>query len=81
VLGLDDTLNTHKLASLYEAFEPAETMRLAKRLTLVHTPKHGSWLNMAEPQLSGLGRQCLGQRMSQLERVSALARWWGGGSQ
>lgn len=71
-----DNLNTHKLASLYEAFEPVEAMRLARKLTLVHTPKHGSWLNMAEPELSVLGRQCLGQRIGQVERVAALARRW-----
>ncbi len=47
-----DNLNTHKLGSLYEAFEPAEARRIAKRLELHHTPKHGSWLNMAEIELS-----------------------------
>ena len=55
-----DQLNTHSLASLYEAFPPEEARRLAERTELHHTPKHGSWLNMAEIELSALGRQCLG---------------------
>ena len=51
-----DQLNTHSPASLYEAFAPAEAKRLADRLEIHHTPKHGSWLNMAEIELSALGR-------------------------
>lgn len=54
-----DQLNTHNVASLYEAFAPAEALRLAKRLEIHHTPKHGSWLNMAEIELSILSRQCM----------------------
>ena len=57
-----DQLNTHSPASLYEAFPPAEARRLAERLEVHHTPKHGSWLNMAEIELSALGRQCLARR-------------------
>jgi len=49
-----DNLNTHNLASLYEAFEPEEARRLARRLEIHHTPKHGSWLNIAEIELSAL---------------------------
>lgn len=71
-----DQLNTHRLASLYEAFTPEEALRLARKLELVHTPKHGSWLNMAEPELSVLSRQCLGQRMSDIERVREWAQRW-----
>lgn len=71
-----DNLNTHRLASLYEAFEPEEALRLAKKLELVHTPKHGSWLNMAEPELSVLTRQCLGQRIGARDRVAELAGNW-----
>ena len=56
-------LNTHKLASLYEAFEPAEARRIAKKLELHYTPKHGSWLNMAEIELSVLQQQCLDRRI------------------
>ena len=54
-----DNLNTHRMASLYETFEPAEAQRIAKRLEFHHTPKHGSWLNMAEIEFSVLARACL----------------------
>ena len=53
-----DQLNTHNIASLYEAFEPAEARRLAEKLEIHHTPTHGSWLNMAEIEWSVLSRQC-----------------------
>ena len=71
-----DNLNTHKLASLYEAFPPEQARRIAERLKIHHTPKHGSWLNMAEIELSVLGRQCLDQRIetkADLERH--VAAW------
>lgn len=71
-----DNLNTHRLASLYQAFAPAEALRLARKLELVHTPRHGSWLNMAEPELSVLTRQCLGQRIGEQDRVAGLACNW-----
>jgi hypothetical protein len=58
-----DNLNTHTPASLYEAFAPAEARRLMERLEIHHTPKHGSWLNMAEIELSVLARQCLDRRI------------------
>jgi hypothetical protein len=58
-----DQLNTHSPASLYAAFPPEEAKRLADRLEIHHTPKHGSWLNMAELELSALERQCLRQRL------------------
>jgi hypothetical protein len=58
-----DSLNTHKLASLYEAFAPAEARRLLERLEIHHTPKHDSWLHMAETKLSVLATQCLDRRM------------------
>ena len=54
-----DNLNPHRMASLYEAFLPAEARRIARRLELHHTPKHGSWLNMAEIEFSVLARACL----------------------
>ena len=60
-----DQLNTHSPASLYQAFPPAEAKRLADRLEVHHTPKHGSWLNMAEIELSALGRRCLARRIAQ----------------
>jgi hypothetical protein len=59
-----DNLNTHTPASLYEAFEPAEAKRLADRLEIHYTPKHGSWLNMAEIELSVLCEQCLDRRLA-----------------
>lgn len=62
-----DNLNTHKVASLYEAFEPAEARRIAKKLEFHPTPKHGSWLNMAEIELSILQRQCLDRRIGDKE--------------
>jgi hypothetical protein len=71
-----DNLNVHRLASLYEAFPPPEALRLARKLELVHTPRHGSWLNMAEPELSVLTRQCLDQRVGEMTRVARLAQQW-----
>ena len=58
-----DNLNTHKLGSLYDAFEPVEARRIARRLEFHYTPKHGSWLNMAEIELSVFSRSCLRQRV------------------
>ena len=69
-----DQLNTHTAASLYEAFSPAEAKRIAKRLEIHHTPKHGSWLNMAEIELSALTRdlpQRVGDRASLTKRIAA----------
>ena len=71
-----DNLDVHRLASLHEAFAPEEVLRLARKLALAHTPKHGSCLNMAEPELSVLTRQCLDQRFGQLARASELAQHW-----
>jgi hypothetical protein len=59
-----DNLNTHTLASLYATFAPAEARRIARKLELHYTPKHGSWLNMAEIELSVLSRQCLNRRIA-----------------
>ena len=71
-----DQLNTHDVASLYAAFDPAEARRLAARLEIHHTPKHGSWLNMAEIELSALSRQCLGERVEDRPALArAVARW------
>lgn len=63
VILVCDQLNTHKLASLYEAFTPNTARRLVERLDIHHTPKHGSWLNIAENELSALTRQCLARRI------------------
>jgi hypothetical protein len=68
-----DNLITHSLTSLYKAFDPAEAMRVARRLELVHTPKHGSWLNVAESELSVLTRQCLGRRVAVMCEVEEEA--------
>ncbi len=71
-----DNLHIHSPASLYEAFPPAEAKRLADRLEIHHTPKHGSWLNMAEIELGILQRQCLDRRLgSQATLTSAVAAW------
>jgi len=60
---VEDNLNTHRPAALYEVFEPAEAKRILERLEFHYTPKHGSWLNMAEIELSVLTRQCLDERI------------------
>ena len=65
-----DNLNTHGIASLYEAFAPEDAFALAQRLEIHHTPKHGSWLNIAEIKLSALTRQCLDRRLSELELLN-----------
>ena len=71
-----DNLNTHTAASLYKAFEPAEARRIADKLELVYTPRHGSWLNVAEIELSVLSRQCLGGRMADRATITdATAAW------
>ena len=71
-----DNLNTHTPAALYEVFEPAEARRLAEKLELHYTPKHGSWLNMAEIEFSILSRQCLDRRIgSQAELAREVAAW------
>jgi hypothetical protein len=71
-----DNLNTHTRAALYQAFEPAEALRIANKLELVYTPKHGSWLNVAEPELSVLTRQCLDRRISCRDEVAHEAEAW-----
>ncbi|WP_223199570.1 transposase, partial [Solihabitans fulvus] len=71
-----DNLNTHGIASLYDAFAPGEAFALAQRLEIHHTPKHGSWLNIAEIELSALARQCLDRRISDLDTLNTeLAAW------
>jgi hypothetical protein len=71
-----DQLNIHKIASLYEAFPPATARGFAKRLASHHTPKHGSWLNMAENELSALTRQCLARRMPDRETLERETTAW-----
>jgi hypothetical protein len=71
-----DNLNIHSPASLYEAFPPAEAKRLADRLEIHHTPKHGSWLNMAEIELAILQRQCLDRRLGDREGMAREVAAW-----
>jgi hypothetical protein len=71
-----DNLNTHKLASLYEAFPPERARRIAEKLEIHHTPKHGSWLNMAEIELSVLARQCLARRIETREELEREVAAW-----
>jgi len=71
-----DNLNTHNTASLYETFEPAEARRLAERLEIHYTPKHGSWLNMAEIELSVLKGQCLDCRIPDLDTMQRQVAAW-----
>jgi hypothetical protein len=71
-----DNLNTHNIASLYETFEPREARRLAERLDIHYTPKHGSWLNMAEIELSVLKGQCLGYRIPDMATMQTEVAAW-----
>jgi len=71
-----DNLNTHSTGSLYEAFEPKEARRLAKKLEIHYTPKHGSWLNMAEIELSILSRQVLCDRIADKKTLTDLVAAW-----
>ena len=71
-----DNLNTHHPTSLYETFEPEEARRLAQRLEIHYTPKHGSWLNMAEIELGVLARQCLDRRIPQDEILKQESWAW-----
>lgn len=71
-----DNLNTHSIASLYEAFEPERARRIARKLEVHYTPAHGSWLNMAEIELSVLGRPCVGRRMGSKEAIEAAVASW-----
>jgi hypothetical protein len=76
VILICDNLNTHKIASLYVAFEPQEAKRLRDRLEMHFTPKHGSWLNIAEIELSLLTRQCLRQRVPDMETLRRKSQAW-----
>mgnify|MGYP002642144263 FL=1 len=76
IVLVQDNLNTHSPASLYEAFEPAEAKRLADRFEVHYTPKHGSWLDMAEIELGVLGRQCLARRIDNIDDLRREAKAW-----
>lgn len=76
VILVMDNLNTHHKSSLYEAFEPTEAKRIADRLEIHYTPKHGSWLNMAEIELSHLNRQCLDRRIGERCTMATEVEAW-----
>ena len=76
VVLVTDNLNTHCAGSLYEAFEPTEARRLVERIEWHYTPKHGSWLNMAEIELSVLARQCLDRRIPDTETLRREVSAW-----
>lgn len=71
-----DNLNTHNISSLYEAFEPEEARRIWERIELHHTPKHGSWLDMAEIELSAFTKECLNRRIGTIEEVKKQSDAW-----
>lgn len=71
-----DNLNTHDIASLYAAFDAATAHRIARRLRLVHTPRNGSWLNMAEMELSVMTRQCINRRFDDAEEMECEINAW-----
>jgi hypothetical protein len=76
IVLVQDNLNTHAKASLYQAFPPAEARRLAERFEWHYTPKHGSWLNMAESELGVLASQCLDRRIRDKETLSREVAAW-----
>ncbi|GBC60747.1 IS630 family transposase [Desulfonema ishimotonii] len=71
-----DNLNTHKIGSLYETFPPEQARRIAKRLEIHYTPKHGSWLNIAEIELSALTVQCLTRRIPDIDTLRNETKAW-----
>ena len=76
IVLVQDNLNTHSPASLYEAFEPAEARRLMNLFEVHYTPKHGSWLDMAEIELGILGRQCLSRRIDNVNDLQRETKTW-----
>lgn len=71
-----DNLNTHSISSLYETFDPETAFNLAQRLEIHHTPKHGSWLNIAEIELSAMTTQCLNRRIPNIEELQKQISSW-----
>ncbi len=76
VVLVTDNLNTHTIGSLYEAFAPERARRIAERIEWHYTPKHGSWLNMAEIELSALTRQCLSRRIATIDQLEQQVTAW-----
>ena len=73
---MTDNLNTHTPGCLYEAYEPAQARAIAAKLEWHYTPKHGSWLNMAEIELAALSKQCLGRRIGSLPQLARQVAAW-----
>jgi hypothetical protein len=71
-----DNLNTHRMSCLYEAYSPEDARRIIEKIEVVHTPKHGSWLDMAECELSVLEKQCLGERVANEATLRQHVRIW-----
>jgi hypothetical protein len=76
IILISDNLSTHKPAALYDTFKPEEAKRIWDRFELIHTPKHGSWLNMAEIELNVLMRQCLNRRIDNIETMQEEVKAW-----
>ena len=76
IVLVEDNLNIHSLASLYEAFPPEKARRIANKLELHFTPKHGSWLDIAEIELSAYKRQCISGRIDNIEKMRRLTKVW-----
>ena len=76
IVLIQDNLSTHQLSSLYQTFAPAEALRLAQKLEIHYTPVHGSWLNMAEIELSVLAKQCLAEHVNSVETLGEDVRLW-----
>ncbi len=77
IVLVGDNFVTHTAACFYETYPPAEARRLTKRFAMHHTPKHGSWLNVAECQLSIVARQCLDQRIESIDQLEKVLATWG----
>ncbi len=76
VIVVMDNLNTHRITTLWQVFEPAEAMRIAKRLDFRYTPKHASWLNMAECEIAALQKQCLSRRIPDVQTMTQQVQAW-----
>jgi hypothetical protein len=76
IILISDNLSTHKPAAFYDTFKPDEAKRIWDRFELIHTPKHGSWLNMAEIELNVLMRQCLNRRIDNIETMKEEVNAW-----
>lgn len=76
IILISDNLSTHKPAAFYDTFKPDEAKRIWDRFELIHTPKHGSWLNMAEIELNVLMRQCLKRRIDNIETMKEEVNAW-----